>query len=88
MRRFSLSSLKPKRSGSRNRKKSFDDGSQNEDTKVQELQRVIGTTHPGHLRQLPGHAHLHLIFGQRRLDRVTCKIDCDEVYPNVLIGDE
>lgn len=88
MRRFSLSSFKANRSSSQNRKKSFDDGFINEDNRIADLKKIIGSTHPGHLRQLPGHAHLHLIFGQRRVDRVTCKIDCDEVYPNVLIGDE
>ena len=87
MRRFSLGSLRSK-SASRERKKSINDGYENADTKLIELQRLISTTHPGHMRQLPGHSHLHMIFGHRRLDRLSCQIDCDEVYPNIIIGDE
>lgn len=90
MRRFSLSSLRSS-SASRERKKSLSDGFENADTdmRLMQLHRVIASTHPGHMRQLPGHSHLHLIFGQnRRLDRLSCGIDCDEVWPNIIIGDE
>ena len=59
------------------------------DCKVQHIKRVMNSVHPGHcFRQLPGQAQLYQIFGNHRIDRVTCKIDCDEVYPNILIGNE
>ena len=58
------------------------------DARVQHVKRIMNSVHPGHCRQLPGHSHLHLIFGHRRVDRLALKIDCDEVYPGVLIGNE
>lgn len=55
---------------------------------VQRVKRSMSSVHPGHCRPLPGQAQLHQIFGNRRVDRLTSKIDCDEVYPNILIGNE
>lgn len=61
---------------------------QNIEVKLQQLKRIIGSTHPGHCRLLPAHQHLYQIFGNRRIDRLSSKIDCDEVYPNIFIGNE
>ncbi|KAI1297127.1 Dual specificity protein phosphatase 13 isoform A [Halotydeus destructor] len=85
MRRFSLNSF---RSGSRDRKKSLDEGQANVDGKLTQLHRIMTSTHPGYGRDLPGQSRLHTIYGQRRIDRISCHINCDEVYPNILIGDQ
>lgn len=58
------------------------------ESKLLHCKRIIGSTHPGHCRQLPGQHQLYQIFGNRRVDRLNSKIDCDEVYPNLLIGNE
>lgn len=58
------------------------------DAKLHHLKRVMTSIHPGHCRLLPGHNQLFHIFGNRRVDRLNSKIDCDEVYPNILIGNE
>ena len=58
------------------------------DAKVHHLKRVMTSIHPGHCRLLPGHNQLYQVFGNRRVDRLNSKIDCDEVYPNILIGNE
>lgn len=58
------------------------------DAKVVHLKRVMQSVHPGHCRLLPGHQQLFHIFGNRRVDRLNSKIDCDEVYPNMFIGNE
>lgn len=58
------------------------------ESKLLHCKRIIGSTHPGHCRQLPGQHQLYQIFGNRRVDRLNSKIDCDEVYPNLFIGNE
>lgn len=58
------------------------------DTQLIHLKRVMTSIHPGHCRLLPGHSQLYHIFGNRRVDRLNSKIDCDEVYPNIFIGNE
>ncbi|RWS28470.1 dual specificity protein phosphatase 3-like isoform X1 [Leptotrombidium deliense] len=60
----------------------------NIESKLVHLQRIIGSTHPGYNRQLPGQSLLPQIFFGRRLDRMSVRINCDEVYPNIFIGDE
>lgn len=61
------------------------------DAKIVQLQRVITTTHANHNRQLPGFSFLPKIFGRPispATDRIQVGIDCDEVHPNVFVGDE
>ena len=58
------------------------------ESKLHRCKLIIESTHPGHCRQLPGQHLLYQIFGNRRVDRLNSKIDCDEVYPNLFIGNE
>lgn len=58
------------------------------ETRIVQLKRMMSSIHPGHCRLLPGHDRLYHIFGHRRVDRFSSKIDVDEVYPNLFIGNE
>lgn len=58
------------------------------EARIVQLKRMMSSIHPGHCRLLPGHDRLYHIFGNRRVDRFSSKIDVDEVYPNVFIGNE
>ena len=61
------------------------------DSDIFHLQRVICTTHVNSQRQLPGFNLLPKIFGRDvslTHDRTYSGIDCDEVYPNIFVGDE
>lgn len=58
------------------------------EARIVQLKRMMSSIHPGHCRLLPGHDRLYHIFGHRRVDRHSSKIDVDEVYPNLFIGNE
>ncbi|XP_053207119.1 dual specificity protein phosphatase 3-like [Panonychus citri] len=64
------------------------DDSHDVEARLAKLKRVITSTHSRVHRDLPGHSHFHRIFHGTRLDRRDLGIDCDEVYPNLFIGDE
>lgn len=55
--------------------------------KLNKLKTIIECVEPKFNRDLPGHQLLPLGFFGRKLDREQLGVDCDEVFPNIFVGD-
>jgi len=60
------------------------------DERIVQLQRITATTQTIHCRQLPGFSIIDNKYSSSAIPApgIHLGIDCDEVYPNVFIGDE
>lgn len=55
--------------------------------KLNKLKSIIECVEPKFNRNLPGHQWLPLGFLGRKLDGEELRVDCDEVYKNIFVGD-